>query len=625
MEKLSNGLIKKRPRIQGAAWRRLDNTAKLFAAVSGEDLSSVFRIAAVLKEPVEPELLHKALLLTLPEFENFRVKLRKGFFWYYFETNNRDPVVEEEQSAPCRFIDPHRGGRFPFRVSYYGCRINFEVFHGLTDGLGAVGFVSRLTEHYLELKNGLPTEIRKREFSPMRADDYLRYYKKLPHKRYESRPAIQVSGEFLPFDQMAVLHGTFHVDDLKKRSKEVGVSITKYLAAALLWSIIQTETDGKEMKRPAALNLPVNLRSFFESETLANFFAVINISWSERRAPESFSEVLEAVSRQMDEQIVKERLEKTISYNVGNEKKWYVRAIPLFVKHLAMQLIFLHTSRAHTMTFSNIGPAQVREELKDSIEGFQLLVGASPKQRMKCGAVAYDGKLCLSFTSAMAENRLPEFFFHFLEEKGIRVERESNGITDTEHDKGRYPVIAQDRERVRRAVRGFYVSLVLVSLLAGLTNLATYHRIPFKWSLLTAGAAAYVAMTLRFSVMRHASLAGTLVRQSLGIQAILLLIDALTGLRGWSVDYAIPCVALFEVAAVLLMMLVNRMNWQSYFMYQITITFLSFVPLIFWKIGWTHHPRLTVLAAGVSVAALAATVILGDRSVKRELKRRFHV
>ena len=92
-----------------------------------------------------------------------------------------------------------------------------------------------------------------------------------------------------------------------------------------------------------------------------------------------------------------------------------------------------------------------------------------------------------------------------------------------------------------------------------------------------------------------------------------------------AVDYAIPCVALVEVAAVLLMMLVNRMNWQSYFMYQITITFLSFVPLIFWKIGWTHHPLLTVLAAGVSVAALAATVILGDRSVKRELKRRFHV
>ena len=105
----------------------------------------------------------------------------------------------------------------------------------------------------------------------------------------------------------------------------------------------------------------------------------------------------------------------------------------------------------------------------------------------------------------------------------------------------------------------------------------------------------------------------------------MLLIDALTGLRGWSVDYAIPCVALFEVAAVLLMMLVNRMNWQSYFMYQIAITVLSFIPLIFWKIGWTRHPLLTVLSVVISVAALFATVLLGDRSVKRELRRRFHV
>ena len=78
----------------------------------------------------------------------------------------------------------------------------------------------------------------------------------------------------------------------------------------------------------------------------------MNISWAAGKAPEALEEVIASVSRQMDEQIVKERLEETISYNVSNEKKWYVRAIPLFVKHLAMQLIFLHTSRAHTMTFS---------------------------------------------------------------------------------------------------------------------------------------------------------------------------------------------------------------------------------------------------------------------------------
>lgn len=40
---------------------------------------------------------------------------------------------------PAALSIPTGGGRFPFRVSYYGCRINFEVFHGLTDGLGGSG------------------------------------------------------------------------------------------------------------------------------------------------------------------------------------------------------------------------------------------------------------------------------------------------------------------------------------------------------------------------------------------------------------------------------------------------------------------------------------------------------
>ena len=226
------------------------------------------------------------------------------------------------------------------------------MFHGTDGRTGALRFASRLTEHYLELVKKLPVVVQERSFRRS-GDDYLRHYRKLPHRHYNSRPAIAIQGEFLPFDQMAVLQGTIEVSALKTECRKVGVSITKYLAAVLLWAIIQTETDGKTLKRPVALNLPVNLRSFFESETLANFFAVVNISWAAGKAPEALEEVIASVSRQMDEQIVKERLEETISYNVSNEKKWYVRAIPLFVKHLAMQLIFLHTSRLHDDIFQH--------------------------------------------------------------------------------------------------------------------------------------------------------------------------------------------------------------------------------------------------------------------------------
>ena len=50
------------------------------------------------------------------------------------------------------------------------------------------------------------------------------------------------------------------------------VSMTKYLAALLLWSLIQVYLDGETKKEPVAVNLPINLRAFFKSDTMANFF-----------------------------------------------------------------------------------------------------------------------------------------------------------------------------------------------------------------------------------------------------------------------------------------------------------------------------------------------------------------
>lgn len=650
----------KRPHIQGAKWRKLDNTAKLFAAVAGEDVSNVFRLSVMLREEIRPEILQEALTAVLPEFEHFRVKMRKGFFWSYFESNNREPLIEKEDSYPCKFIDPHASQRFPFRVSYYKKRINLEVFHGLTDGLGALYFLRGLTERYLDIlkerktqadteeeqlqagagepgdgkaskaREGTEAASAKRSDEPGAVetapgeDGYLKYYKKRPHRRYETKAAIQIKGQCLPLDWQSVLHGSIELGALKALCKKEGVSITKYLTAVLLWSIIQVYTDGKTLRRPAAVNLPINLRSFFHSETMANFFAVTNIAWPEGRAPERFEEVLLEVSRQMDEQIVKDKLEETISYNVSNEKKWYIRLVPLLVKNIAMNLIFLRSSRAYTVTLSNLGPMDMRPDLREAVKEFQALIGVSNRQRLKCCVIAYGGRIDISFNSAMTDTKLQDYFFRFLEERGAAAELESNGVVERRYFQGNYPEISHDRGKLRKLLNIFYLVLFTAAAVTGIVNLATYELTQTWWSLISIGAIAYVAMTVRYSIVRRASLAGILVRQSLGVQVLLILIDYLTGFHGWSVNYAIPSLILFDVIAIVFMILLNRMNWQSYFMYQIAITVFSFIPLIFWAVGWTTRPFMSVLAVLLSVAVLAVTVILGDRSVKKELKRRFY-
>ena len=142
--------MKKNP--QGKWWRRLDNTGKIFPLIANENLSNVFRITATLKEEVRPELLQRALEDVLPHFEGFQVKLKRGFFWYYFESNKRTPLIEQESGYPCRYIDPKSNQLFLFRVSYYKHRIHFEVFHAVTDGMGAVLFIRALVTRYLQLK-----------------------------------------------------------------------------------------------------------------------------------------------------------------------------------------------------------------------------------------------------------------------------------------------------------------------------------------------------------------------------------------------------------------------------------------------------------------------------------------
>lgn len=632
---------KDRKRVQGAGWRRLDNTGKLFAMVAGEDLSNVFRVSAVLTEEIEEARLQEALKQTLPEFQVFQVKLRRGFFWNYFETNTREPEVEPETPYPCRFIEPHSSQMYPFRVSFFKKRINFEVFHGLTDGMGAMNFLKRLVENYLSLgeeiasekeKTGGEAETDRQETLRREAgysdDGYLFHYdqgRKGTTTGYEKQKAFQLKGKNLPFGETAVFHGYLDLKKFKALCRGKKVSMTKYLAALLLWSLIQVYLDGETKKEPVAVNLPINLRAFFKSDTMANFFAVTNISFPAHRRPASFDEVLSEVSRQMDEKIVRERLEETIASNVSQEKKWYVRITPLAIKHLITGLLFAKNTKGYTLTLSNLGPAAVEEPFQEKIENFHVMVGVSPRQPLKCGVVAFGDTVDLTFASVKADRRFPDYVYGWLEREGILTGREENGAFASEFDRGSYPEMTEEKNRIRKAAPWFYGALLAAAVITGIVNAATYRWLGKWWSVLSIAGIAYAAMTVRFSILRHSSLAGRLVRQSLGACVLLALIDWFCGYGGWAFNYAIPCVLLFNVIAVGGLMALNRLNWQAHFMYQIAITLFTMIPLALWWAGLVTKPFLSLFTAGMAFLLLAVTGAVGARSVRRELGRRFHI
>ena len=414
-------------------WDRLDNTAHLFPVIAGESMSNVYRISVTLKELIQPEALQQALDMVLPKFDLFNVRLRSGVFWYYFEENNAPaPKVTEESAFPCRFIVRNKNRNYLFRVTYYKYRINLEVFHVLTDGMGGINFLKELTYQYLRLVH---PELRKDENDSLnhhtslnREDSFLKNYKKSARRGYQTKKAFLIKGAHLPPGECGVMHGYIPIGALKEVCKRYGVSINEYLVGTFVWSVYQECLHGMPSKRPIRVAVPVNLRPFFDSITTKNFFAMVSAEFHPTKETYTFEEVLQIVRESLRAQIQKDNLEKLFSYNVSNEKIVWARMVPLPIKNIAIKTIYTQSALANTATVTNIGKIETESEYTPYIDMFYAFLAMSKGQHLKGTICAYGDTLSFNFSSDLADTSVQRGFFRQLSSDGLQVEIETNGV-----------------------------------------------------------------------------------------------------------------------------------------------------------------------------------------------------
>ncbi len=173
-------------------WRRLDNSAKIFPLASSKKYSSVFRLSAVMTEMINAKILEQAVNKSIDEYPFFKVKLKKGFFWYYFEDNSKKIKIEEETNYPCKYIDPSVNNGYLFKVTYFERKINIDIFHSLTDGNTAEQFFKEIVYNYIELLHPEKFKNRIRTHRKMKLnteDSYLKNYDKKTKNRNDSNKA----------------------------------------------------------------------------------------------------------------------------------------------------------------------------------------------------------------------------------------------------------------------------------------------------------------------------------------------------------------------------------------------------------------------------------------------------
>lgn len=146
----------------------------------------------------------------------------------------------------------------------------------------------------------------------------------------------------------------------------------------------------------------------------------------------------------------------------------------------------------------------------------------------------------------------------------------------------------------------------LVYIISGFVLLFGY--IVIKYAIL--GTSGYIAKTVVLTVIAV---------------IMLVAIDFFVGYDGWSVNYVLPSGILLIDAGILVLMVINRKNWQSYLMLQIFMVICSSVAVVLSVFQIITEPIVSIIALNVSVILLLGTVIVGGRRSRVELKRRFHI
>ena len=422
-----------RQRRRDLRWEKLDNTAHLFPVIADSTTTNVYRISVTLNEEIRRELLQDALNLVLPRIDGFNLRLRKGVFWYYFEENGKPaPRVREETTYPCQFIKDNQNRSYLFRVTYYGCRINLEVFHVLADGMGGINFLKELTYQYLRLSHPelFPTDQLSSATSLNREDSFMKNYRRGQPKGYKTQKAFEINGDRLPKGQMGIIHGYMNIPKLKAVCKNYGVSINEYLVAAFAYSVYKTAHHGTPGNRPIRISVPVNLRPYFDSVTTKNFFVMISAEFDpqECHGEYTFHEVAHIIRDSLRQQINKEHLENLFSYNVSNQMNLVARALPLFIKNIGIKAVYISAALANSATVTNIGNIAVEDIYRPYIKSFYAFLAMSKGQGLKGTICSYGDTLTFSFSSVFEEPLIQRCFFRQLSQDGLDVEIETNGV-----------------------------------------------------------------------------------------------------------------------------------------------------------------------------------------------------
>ncbi len=406
----------------------LDTAGILYSYTKTKTWNQTYRVSANLYDEVNEEFLKQAVRKLRYRFPSFYMRISQGFLWKQLKSApvDVDDIVVQDKEL-CSPVNTENKYAPLFKIRYYKKRISLDIFHGITDGHGAITYLKTLLATYFNLQGiNIPCthgilDINESPKTEELEDGYLKFYDKSKGKASRSE---KVAYQHYIDDKdgvFSIMQAKVSASEIKNITKALDVSVTEYLVALYAYSYYINKDHRS--RKPIKIQYPIDLRNIFGLQTLRNFSLVMSISLPYRKEKYTFEEVLETTVKQISDSKDKNKIQRILNTNAADAAMAITKYSPSFMKQPFIIAGFhLYGERMVTSPISNVGLISAPDELKKLVDYFDLTIGATKMNSINAAVGTFKENMVITFSTKKARREVQKTFFNLLEKHGANIE-----------------------------------------------------------------------------------------------------------------------------------------------------------------------------------------------------------
>lgn len=411
----------------------LGNLDRYAIATNGTCMENASFFSATLKENVDREKLKFAVEEAMKIHPLFKTRVRYQK-QYYLETNDL-PIIITESTASDR---PKEFGKntndYPWRLCYKGKELCFEWCHIITDGRGALAFLTDVLNAYF----GFPLDYSERSLALG--------YESVYDKKTKSFGQIKQAKGFSIKDFPVIKNGfkcqshvlSVNTADVLRVSKKIDATPTAVIVP-LICRAIRARLPENVKNRTVRCGIAVDCRKPSGIETERNFVLIKPIAYTDRFDSFDLPKLSTIYRAMLDLCVEKDNIVSACTDMIDQTDLLY-RLRPLWLQKFAMKVVAKAVkNNMQNVGFTYLGRVPFSQELTSKIQSFGFRTW--PDVGHCCvAAIDFNGTLYLDFCENYADKGVIRAFIETCAEIGLDVKIEKEELFEQASMKVNYEI-----------------------------------------------------------------------------------------------------------------------------------------------------------------------------------------